>query len=483
MWLRGPAAWTASRRLDLFAGGILELLGETIETTPTSMITGIQSREAFARRLRRRATWILALGLSAAVIPLLILVTVEFASTDALRDVVARLAEVQNHTVDALERTRRAQTAVRFTVYRQTLSPDAQGRAEAVRLVEAYQREIRTAALAVADVDHLAEEWDSFIRANDAFLSEARRLLDEPATDMDRLFALQDRSMASLRRLVDASHAELQRVTLRLDAGLRRLPVLALYGSLLCLLAVAAAVAVTTRMVRGTLQQFDGYATELQSLSAALIAKQEEAARRFSHELHDELGQTLVAARAGVASLQPAPGSEGDREATLELLDEAITSVRDLSHLMHPTLLEHFGLAGALQSLTETFGQRTGIEAVCRIGFDGRLSHDVRAHLYRIAQEALTNVAKHSGADRVEVSLTRSGPDVVLEISDNGKGLSDVSTSDGIGLRGMQARAAFAGGEFEVAAGEGRGATIRVRVPAKGVDGGDESTDQDPGRR
>jgi signal transduction histidine kinase len=148
-------------------------------------------------------------------------------------------------------------------------------------------------------------------------------------------------------------------------------------------------------------------------------------------------------------------------------VDEAIGNVREMSQLLRPTILDDFGLAAGLRWLCEGFGQRTGIDVTCDVPFAGRLPDGAETHLFRIAQEALTNVARHASAKHVRVQLeqSRRSP-VTLRISDDGCGLSPAPENPrGLGLIGMRARARSAGGDMEIRSRPGEGVLIEVRVP------------------
>jgi signal transduction histidine kinase len=202
---------------------------------------------------------------------------------------------------------------------------------------------------------------------------------------------------------------------------------------------------------------------ELGRVSFHMLEDQEAAARRFSHELHDELGQSLTAVKTNLAAL---PGNPGRLADCLRLVDEAIGNVRQMSQLLRPTILDDFGLAAGLRWLCEGFAQRTGIEVDCQASFEGRLPDEAETHLFRIAQEALTNVARHASAKHVRVQLDGIGDRVRLRISDDGRGLGSVPANPrGLGLIGMRARARSAGGDVDIRSRAGEGVLIEVRVP------------------
>jgi two-component system sensor histidine kinase UhpB len=204
-----------------------------------------------------------------------------------------------------------------------------------------------------------------------------------------------------------------------------------------------------------------------------MLADQESIAQRFSHELHDELGQTLAALRA---NLTASSGGEVRLQDSIGLTDDAIRSVRQLSQLLRPTILDDFGLDAGLNWLCEGFMQRTGIEVEYQSNHHSRLPDSTETQLFRIGQEALTNVARHSGATRVVVELHAADERISLKIADNGKGMSATELSDrrgrtpsgtppGFGMTGMRARARVSGGVFRVGASENGGLTVEVKMP------------------
>ena len=143
----------------------------------------------------------------------------------------------------------------------------------------------------------------------------------------------------------------------------------------------------------------------------------------------------------------------------LHLVDEAIGNVRQMSQLLRPTILDDFGLEAGLRWLAEGFAARTGIEVTVDSNYSGRLPDETETHLFRIAQEALTNIARHAGAQHVQMKLASNGGDIRLTIQDDGRGLSGAPTTAGrgLGLIGMRARARSAGGDVTVHSRAGRG--------------------------
>jgi signal transduction histidine kinase len=150
------------------------------------------------------------------------------------------------------------------------------------------------------------------------------------------------------------------------------------------------------------------------------------------------------------------------------LVDQAIQDVREMSQLLRPTILDDFGLDAALRVLTEGFAKRTrmSVKYDSDLGSD-RLADQTETCLYRIAQEALTNIARHSQATAVEVSVVKRSKDLILEVRDNGRGI-DVAAERkqrGLGLAGMQTRARGCGGSVKIESTPGKGLRVEVTCP------------------
>jgi signal transduction histidine kinase len=167
----------------------------------------------------------------------------------------------------------------------------------------------------------------------------------------------------------------------------------------------------------------------------------------------------------------------------MKLVDEAIGNVRQLSQLLRPTILDDFGLEAGLHWLADGFTERTGIDVEVEGELHQRLPDETETHLFRIAQEALTNVARHSGARHVWMSLARHAGEVRLSIRDDGRGLPAPSGNgdarvNGMGMIGMRARARSTGGDVTVRSKPGSGVEIDVRLPEPVTK--DESKDPHP---
>jgi signal transduction histidine kinase len=211
---------------------------------------------------------------------------------------------------------------------------------------------------------------------------------------------------------------------------------------------------------------------DLQHLSARLLQIQEDERTRLSRELHDEIGQTLTALRIEISRAladwrSRSPAIETRLEEARLLAEKTVATVRDISALLRPSLLDDLGLEPALQSLVEDFSRRSGMRCVLAgDGLDDNLPDAHRTCVYRVVQEALTNCAKHSSATHVEIRVGQAGGQLRLEASDNGKGFSlDAHVIAGLGILGMRERVAALGGELSIESAPGEGTRLWVRLP------------------
>jgi signal transduction histidine kinase len=211
---------------------------------------------------------------------------------------------------------------------------------------------------------------------------------------------------------------------------------------------------------------------ELERLSARLVDAQEEERRTLARELHDEVGQALTAIKMDVGVALRSTSTDARSRASLDearaIAETTLQSVRDLSQLLHPSMLDDFGLPETLAAYLRSFSKRTGIRVqLAHDGLDGRLPADVEVCIYRIVQEALTNVARHSGALSSSVSVTRTGDTVNLIIEDTGRGLAGTPEAGrrGLGLIGMRERAQALAGRFSIDNRPGGGTRVAVTLP------------------
>jgi len=216
----------------------------------------------------------------------------------------------------------------------------------------------------------------------------------------------------------------------------------------------------------------------LRIYSQRLIQAQEAEREKIARELHDEIGQVLTAVRINLQSIQRSRGTgEGVRplDESIAIVDEALGRVRELSIELRPSLLDDLGLSAALRWYVDRYAQRTGIIAEVLDGFkeDGRLTRELETACFRIAQEALTNVARHAQAGSVSVQLERRRERMLLTIIDDGVGFDvdklrkSASVASALGLRGMEERALALGGRLEIDSGLERGTRILATFPLK----------------
>jgi signal transduction histidine kinase len=216
---------------------------------------------------------------------------------------------------------------------------------------------------------------------------------------------------------------------------------------------------------------------DLHRLSARLATAQEDKRRRIARELHDEIGQALTAINMDLASAHRTPGAPAAVAARLEsarhTAQETLQTVRHLSHLLHPPLLDDLGLPAALTNYVKGFGERHGVETeLIHEQMDDRLAPALETALYRIVQEALTNVAKHARAHRCRVHLAGLSDRVCATIEDDGTGFNpaDLESADrpvGLGIIGIRERVAQLDGRFQLDTAIGRGTRLTIEMPAR----------------
>jgi len=217
---------------------------------------------------------------------------------------------------------------------------------------------------------------------------------------------------------------------------------------------------------------------QLRALAARLDAIREEERRLIAREIHDQIGQALTALKLDVGWLRgqlPAGAASAvdERARSMEtLVDQIIETARRVSATLRPVILDDLGLAAAIRSQARDFEERTGIACVLALPPDGvTIAPSIALSLFRIFQEALTNVARHARAHQVHVGLT-VGPDtVLLTVADDGRGVTaeELGRSTSLGIVGIRERALAVGGEVTITGSPDRGTTVSVRVPAAGA--------------
>jgi signal transduction histidine kinase len=203
-----------------------------------------------------------------------------------------------------------------------------------------------------------------------------------------------------------------------------------------------------------------------------LIAMQEETLRSLSRELHDEFGQILTAIgamlrRAEKQGVPPdSPLSEQLREVR-QVTQDTLDRVRRLSQVLHPVILEEAGLESALEWYLPQFEKQTGVKVRYeRTGGAAPVDRRVAIHVYRVLQEALNNVARHSGAGEAAVRLHAAGSEIRLEVEDHGSGIRQTGPRNGIGMVAMRERAQLLGGSIQFDSPGQGGTLVRLIAPA-----------------
>lgn len=226
-------------------------------------------------------------------------------------------------------------------------------------------------------------------------------------------------------------------------------------------------------------ERLKNFGEQLRALSAHLQSVREEERTHISREIHDELGQLLTGIVIDLSWLEDHL-SDGDNEAArpllektksmLELADQVIDTIRRIATELRPGLLDDFGLAAAVEWYTREFQKRTGID--CDLSStleDIKLPSDISIAVFRVLQEALTNVARHARATRVDVILEEDDHHVILQVQDNGRGAQggELSDTKSLGILGMRERMFSLGGEFDIASTQGRGTSVTARIPVR----------------
>jgi signal transduction histidine kinase len=240
---------------------------------------------------------------------------------------------------------------------------------------------------------------------------------------------------------------------------------------------IAARVQELTQENERLFRELIGAERRFRSLSRSVWRVQEDERRRLARELHDGIGQTLTALKNQLEGTRRLDGRS--RETTderigeaLEMAAQALHDTRELSRLLRPAVLDDLGLSPALNWLARTVGERFAVEVDLQLrGLEERFDSELETLAFRVVQEALTNVAKHSGATSAHVEIERGAGHLRIRVSDPGRGFDPLAAMDpensdaGVGLRGMRDRAELFGGKARIDSGVGCGTRIEVLVP------------------
>ena len=238
---------------------------------------------------------------------------------------------------------------------------------------------------------------------------------------------------------------------------------------------VVAVMVLTVALVTSLADRFREQRAQLENFSQRLIESQEAERRRVARDLHDDVGQILTGIKLNLVNIQreagPSPLARRLDE-SIAIIDGAIERTRELALALRPSLLDDLGLVAALQWYVDREARRAGLTPEIVVDLrDARLSPEVETACFRIVQEALTNVARHSGARHVWIELRQRGSALHLSIRDDGVGF-DVRTASSrrppdvnLGLQGMRERASIVGGHLEIESTPGHGTEVRARLP------------------
>jgi len=297
-----------------------------------------------------------------------------------------------------------------------------------------------------------------------AVLLTRRKAISDLATQVE---SINNANLQRARNRLEASQAEFQ-------TWLRRLTAIVL------ILSVLVAGLSTTWILRlekkaelGQQRAADAE-RELRRLSQQLVKAQEDERRALSRELHDQVGQQVTALRVEIANLGRIPPEERDtftdhlKEAK-SLAEQTMKTVRDLAMGLRPSILDDFGLGPAIEWQAREFARRTGVPANVEIqGSLNGLTESDRTSLFRIVQEALTNITKHASASEIRILLSATEQGVMLRVEDNGKGMDPMDARGrGLGLVGIEERAREMGAGFSLNSQPGQGTAIEISIPRR----------------
>jgi len=378
-----------------------------------------------------------------------------------------RLVAEQRATLRLIEDIQQEQDSLSAIFYSLALDHTAQNRAATLTKLESLERDIR-ATLNAGMSSGRVDSWSAMRSAVDAFVAEGRAVIRSGEPPGVGFFRTHEALINALGKLAavnfDATAAAEKKQSE--GAGERVRASLQLLAA--ALLTALAGSVITVWTVGRMYKELQWQRSELAHLSSRTMADQEETARRFSRELHDEFGQTLNAIEASLVSMHNARQYDASRtEDALVTIKAAIGNARELSQLLRPSILDDFGLDTSLAWLSDGFAQRTGIQVDYTSSGVNRTDSETETQLFRIAQEALTNVSRHANATLVRIRLEQTGNTLALTVADNGRGMTASRTGSGLGLVGMRARSRAADGTLDVSSSPGKGVTIRAEIQLK----------------
>jgi signal transduction histidine kinase len=409
---------------------------------------------------------VLVLGFSAVIALLVAAAFVGVNSANLIKESTAELVRTELVTTRLIDELQREQDTLNATFYKLSRGPELVDRERVLAQLDSADQAVGH-IVQEAGATPQADLWRRLDTTTRAFSTEARRLLarhNVPNYSSRDLLRRHEEVTDLVAKLISSNYSRAIAAQASIDqrsTGLVNESVL-LLGA--CLVLALLCAIFTVRITAVLFRKMESQAADLNRVTWNMLQNQETTARRFSHELHDELGQSLTAIKANLLALESNGHADPSRlDDCKHLVDDAIQNVREMSHLLRPTILDDFGLDAGIRWLAERFAQRTGIEVNYNSTFKDRLTDEAETHLFRIVQEALTNVARHSAATRVVIDLQKQGDRVLLRMKDNGHGFVNGDRPAGLGLVGMHARAHTIGGELKIQSQDG--VTIELWAP------------------
>lgn len=351
-----------------------------------------------------------------------------------------------------------------------------------VDLAEATRLE-QSLAPAVRDKDQQAR----LLQSIDAYWTELARMFDISRTDEAEARRIIRTSLIPQHRAIDGLVSQFLIVNNRVqeEAALANRDIYdrvareirLLVGLSLLVIAIVGAWVVASN--RRAFREVADVSAQLRTLSWRMLRVQEDVQRSLSRELHDDFGQivTAIGTLLGRAQRQAPAGSPvaADLEHVRAIAQEALDRIRNRSQWLHPGVLDDFGLQRALEGCVEQFERQSGVSTRLSVSGPVHTVHpDCAIHVYRIVQEALNNIARHSGSGEAWVRLHCVGERLELEVEDRGKGISDQHMREesvrGLGLVSMRERAELIGGELQVGRAPHGGTAVRLAVQGFATD-------------
>jgi two-component system NarL family sensor kinase len=219
-------------------------------------------------------------------------------------------------------------------------------------------------------------------------------------------------------------------------------------------------------------QQLNENANRMRGISRSVVRMQEEERAKISRELHDGVGQALLAIKMQLDIISENPSAAKNINEARKLAEQTLEEVRELSRLLRPRMLDDLGLIPTMQWYVRTYSERTGIKVSFNsTDIDERLEPDVETMFFRVTQEGLNNVLKHSKATAVKITLLAQDRSILLELADNGKGfvMDSAEPNKGSGINGIRDRVILLGGEFNISSAPGEGTKLQVKLPLQQV--------------